>query len=233
MEFNYNKKLNIEIANNSQKILPVPIKRNPTPNVEKPDYYGKSPYPMSYQVSSRKNDYLQYDNILDTSPRDQLNLMKKNTIEPFCKDSCYMVDNKRQGVIGLMCDQDSNGNNVRGNTFGLDYDWNLINEIKKKEYTVEQPVQQSMLVKNPLIVNDQSQFYPNQHYYHTRSKDYNTYPKNNNYNEKGKPTYVYPHKILNNIENFIDYDQNKNMMNLILVVLTILVLLVIIYFTKR
>ena len=69
MEFNTT---NIKIGNNSQKMLPVPIQKNPAPNVEKPDYYGKSPYPMAYQVSSRKNDYSQYENILDPSPRNQL-----------------------------------------------------------------------------------------------------------------------------------------------------------------
>ena len=66
MEFN---STNIKIGNNSQKMLPVPIQKNPAPSVEKPNYYGKSPYPMAHQVSSRKNDYSQYENILSISSK--------------------------------------------------------------------------------------------------------------------------------------------------------------------
>ena len=72
MELNYNKKINIIAANNNQKILPVPINKEPVPSVEKPNYYGRSPYPMPYQVSSRKNDESQYCNTLEPSPRNVL-----------------------------------------------------------------------------------------------------------------------------------------------------------------
>ena len=237
MELNDNKKINIEMANNSQNFLPVPIPQNPTPSVAKPNYYGKSPYPMPLQVSSRKNDELQYQNILEAPPRNPLldvpySSLKKTKLEPYKRDSCYLVDNKRQGVIGLMCNEAGGSNNSnfrRGNTFGLDYEWNLFDNIKTKEYTVEQPVQTLINKQNPTILDSQSLFYPTTNYYLSKNQDYKTYPKPNNITNKGIPFYTYPYKTLNNMENFIDYDQNKNMLNLIIVILTILVLLVIVY----
>ena len=90
MEFNTT---NIKIGNNSQRCYLYLYKKIGSKYL-KPDYYGKSPYPMAYQVSSRKNDYSQYENILDPSPRNQLlnipdNNCKKNNLQPFQKDSCY------------------------------------------------------------------------------------------------------------------------------------------------
>ena len=238
MELNDNKKINIEIANNSQNFIPVPIPKNPTPTVAKPNYYGKSPYPMPLQVSSRKNDELQYENILDPPPRNPLLSVpykRKNSIQPFKRDSCYLVDNKRQGVIGLMCNEAGGSNNSnfrRGNTFGLDYEWNMFNNIKAKEYTVEQPVQEPIFNQNPTIVDSQSLFYPTTNFYLSKSKDYNTYPKPNNMTENGLPYYTYPYKTINQIENFIDFNKNNNMLNLIIVLLTIIVLVIIIYILK-
>lgn len=241
MELNYNKKINIISANNNQKILPVPINKNPTPIVEKPDYYGKSPYPMPYQVSSRKNDESQYCNTLEPSPRNVLlnvpnqgKKCPKSKVQPFNRDSCYLMDNKRQGVLGIVCNQSggsNNSNQVRGRDFGLDYDWNLFNENKKLEYTVEQPVQK--LLQKEVLVNDKTNFYPTTNFYLSRSKNYNTYPKPNNMTEGGLPTYVNPYNNLSNIENFMDYDQNKNIMNLLMLLMIIIVVLIIIYLTKR
>ena len=242
MELNDNKKLNIQLANNHQNILPVPFRKNPTPIVEKPNYYGKSPYPMAYQVSSKKNDESQYSNVLEPAPRNQLlNVPRdkyplKNKTQPFHRDSCYLIDNKRQGVLGLVCNSSGGSQNsdfVRGNQFGLDFEWNLFNEMKKKEYTVEQPVQRPMFLDNPLIINTQTSFYPTHNYYLSKKKNYNSNPRPNNLNEKGIPTYRYPYKTLNNIENFIDYENNKNMMNFIILILTILVFVCILYAIKR
>ena len=238
MEFN---STNIKIGNNSQKMLPVPIQKNPAPSVEKPNYYGRSPYPMAHQVSSRKNDQSQYENILDPSPRNQLlnipdNNCKKNNLQPFQKDSCYLMDNKRQGVIGLMCNESGGSNNsnfVRGNEFGLFNKWDMLNEMKKEEYTVEIPVQRPMFYGNQTMINNESQFYPTTNYYLSKSKNYKTYPKPNTFTDKGFPKYVYPYKTINNIENYMNYDINNNMMNLIIIILTVLVLLIILYMIKR
>ena len=104
MELNVNKKINIQTANNSQNILPVPLHKPPTPSVESPNYYGKSPYPMAHQVSSRKNDQSQFCNTLGPSPRNQL----LNADEVFLTSSgsfitpILKIDNKKinNGKIG-------------------------------------------------------------------------------------------------------------------------------------
>ena len=122
------------------------------------------------------------------------------------------MNNKRQGVIGLMCNESGGSNNsnfVRGNEFGLMNKWDMLNEMKKDEYTVEMPVQRPMFYGNQTLVNDKSQFYPTTNYYLSKSKNYKTYPKPNTFTEKGYPKYVYPYKTLNNIENYMNYDINK------------------------
>lgn len=246
MESNLNKKINVQMANIqhiSQNILPIPINKAPVPNVEKPVYYGKSPYPMEYKVSSRKNDESQYCNTLGQSPRNQLlNVPHESTNCPnhktqsFKKDSCYVMNNKRQGVMGLVCDQSGNSNNsdsrvIRGNQFGQEYDWNLINDIKKKEYTVEQPIQHPM---HQSIVHNNSSFYPTTNFYLSKSKNYDTYPKENNMTETGYPITTRSAEYSSDqIENYMNYDINKNMLNLIIIILTILIVLIIIYFTRR
>ena len=247
MELNMNKKINIQTANNSQAILPVPMHKPPVPNVASPNYYGKSPYPMPYQVSSRKNDESQYCNTLGPSPRNQLlnvpyegENCPKFKAQPFNKDSCYLMDNKRQGVLGVVCNQSGESNNsnfVRGNQFGLDYEWDLFNNVKKLDYTVEQPVQKPMILDNPSIINDNTSFYPTSNYYLSRSQNYNTYPKPNNMTENGLPTYTYPYKTLNysssQIENYMNYDSNKNGLNLVIILLSIFIVIMIMYFIKR
>ena len=247
MELNVNKKINIQTANNSQNILPVPLHKPPTPNVESPNYYGKSPYPMAHQVSSRKNDESQFCNTLGPSPRNQLlnvpyqgENCPKFKAQPFNKNSCYLMDNKRQGVIGVACNQaggSDNSNFVRGNQFGLDNEWNMFDNIKKTEYTVEQPVQKPMILDNPSIVNDNTLFYPTSNYYLSKSRNYDTYPKPNTMTENGLPTYTYPYKTLNlsssQIENYMNYDSNKNGLNLIMIILMIFIIVIIIYLTRR
>ena len=264
-----NQKYNITVGNNAQKILPVPIQKNPAPSVPDPTYYGSSPHPMPLKPTSRKNDESQYCNTLSPPPRNQqMNVPyqgNKNCPEfksqPYSKDSCYLMDNKRQGVIGVVCNQSGGSDNAnfkRGNQFGLDYEWNLFDNIKKKEYTVEQPVQMPINLENPSIVDNQTLFHPTTNYYLSKSKDYKTYPRPNNFTENGLPTYVYPYKTMNkrtqennnkinynydnnrkelanldNIENFSNLDKNKNMRNLFSLLIFILIILVIIYFTKR
>ncbi len=242
MELNLNKKINVQMAHrqhSDQNMLPVPINKPPVPNVENPKYYGKSPYPVPLQITSRKNDESQYCNTLGPSPRNQLlnvpqesNNCPKYKSQPFSKDSCYLMDNKRQGVLGIVCNQAGNSNNsnfVRGNEFGNEYNWDLLNEIKKQEYTVEQPIQQ-LMQKN--IVLDNTQFYPTTNFYLSKSKDYNTYPKANNMTENGYPEVTLNYSD-NQIENYMNYDINKNMLNLIIVLISILIVLVVIYFTRR
>jgi len=259
----------ISIGNNSQKMLPVPIQKSPAPNVPDPTFYGSSPRPMPLKPTSRKNDPSQYCNTLSPSPRNQqMNVPyqgNKNCPEfkaqPYSKDSCYLMDNKAQGVIGVVCNQaggSDNANFKRGNQFGLDYEWNLFDNIKTKEYTVEQPVQTPINLENPTIVDNQTLFHPTSNYYLSKSDDYKTYPRPNNFTTNGLPTYVYPYKTMNertqqnnnkinynydenrknldnldNIENFMNLDKTKNMRNMALLLLLLFIIIFILYLTKR
>ena len=261
-------KVNINVGNNAQTILPVPLSKKPVPSVAEPTYYGQSPYPMALKQTSRKNDSGQYCNSLSPPPRNQqLNVPyqgKKNCPEfkaqPFKRDSCYLMDNKAQGVVGVVCNQaggSDNANFKRGGQFGVDYNWNMFDDIKEKEYTVEQPVQLPVNMQNPVIVGEQSLFYPTTNYYLSKSKDYKTYPRPNNMTNNGLPTYTYPYEVLNprdlkkskntnnynyhrnnlenldNIENFINLNQNENMKKMLLLLLFLLIILIIIYYMKK
>lgn len=217
----------IDVENNYQNILPVPYPKSPTPSVPNPSYYGDSPYPMPLKpVPNRKNDELQYCNFLEPSPRNQeMNVPyegNKNcpdfNNQPYGKDSCYLLDSKAQGVVGIVCNESGgsdNANFYRGNQFGVDYD-NNYNRKKNIEYTVEQPVQIPMELQNPSVVYDVNTFYPEESFFKRKNKDYLTYPLQQNYTENGLPTYTYPYKTLNpvffdknqNIESFSNTDDN-------------------------
>ena len=54
-----------------------------------------------------------------------------------------------------------------------------------------------MELQNPLIVNDQSTFYPETNFYIAQNRKYKTYPKPDNYTTTGFPVYRYPYKVLN------------------------------------
>jgi hypothetical protein len=206
--------ITVDIGNNAQNILPVPYFKSPTPSVESPVDYGSSPYPAVPNVSSRKNDDLQYCNFLEPSPRDQrLNVPyegNKNCpdfkSQPYSKDSCYLLDSKAQGVVGIVCNQpggSDNGNFYRGNQFGVDYpfDFNQRMNEKKLEYTVENPVQIPLELQNPMMYYDRNTFYPEPSFPLRKNKDFITYPLEQNFTENGLPKYVYPYKTLNPIFN--------------------------------
>ena len=235
-------KYDLTVGNNSQNMLPVPIIKNPVPNVPSPDDYGKSPYSMALKPSSRKDDESQYCNFLQPAPRDQrLNVPyegNKNCPtfkpKPFNKDSCYLMESKAQGTTGIVCNEaggSDNANFARGGDFGVDYDYNQFDNIKTKEYTVEQPVQIPMELQNPNIVNDKSTFYPETNYYLSKNRNYKTYPKPDNYTSTGFPIYKYPYKSLNkrnnidNIENFMNIDKNNNSMTIIYIIMFIIIIL--------
>jgi hypothetical protein len=202
--------IDVTIANNARNILPVPLPANPTPTVDSPLNYGSDPYPMPLKPSSRKNDENQYCNTLEPSPRDQrLNVPyegNKNCPEfknqPYQKDSCYLYNSKSQGVVGIVCNQpggSDNANFERGNQFGVDYNYDELYDKKKLEYTVEQPVQIPLELQNPMVMYDQSTFYPENNFFLRKNPDYLTYPLQQDYTENGIPTYVYPYKTLNPI----------------------------------
>ena len=217
-------KYNISVGNNAQNMLPVPITKNPSPTVPSDVDYGQTPYAMPLKPSSRKDDDLQYCNFLQPAPRDQrLNVPyegNKNCStfkpKPFNKDSCYLMDSKSQGTVGIVCNEaggSDNANFVRGNQFGVDYEANQYSTIKTKEYTIEQPVQIPMELQNPLIVNDQSTFYPETNFYIAQNRKYKTYPKPDNYTTTGFPVYRYPYKVLNKRDS-IDNIENSDINNM-------------------
>ena len=203
--------IQVDIGNNAQKILPIPYSSSPVPVIDKPMNYGDSPYPMAVKdIPNRKNDNLQYCNFLEPSPRDQrLNLPyegQKNCptfkSQPYSKDSCYLLDSKSQGVVGIVCNQaggSDNANFARGNQFGVDYPLNQKLNTKILEYTVENPVQLKMEKENPLVIYDKNTFYPEPSFGLRKNKDFITYPLQQNYTETGLPTYTYPYKTMNNV----------------------------------
>jgi hypothetical protein len=206
----------LESGNNAQKILPVPYSAPPTPSVAKPNNFGNAPYPIPLSslasTSSRKDDELQYCNFLEPSPRDQrLNVPyegEKNCptfkTQPYGKDSCYLLDSKSQGVVGIVCNEaggSDNANFYRGNQFGVDYPFNSKDLVNKKnlEYIVNKPVQIPLELENPMVVYDKNTFYPEPSFPLRKDPNFLTYPLQPNYTKDGLPTYTYPYKTLNPI----------------------------------
>jgi hypothetical protein len=206
--------IDLSIGNNSQEILPVPYQKNPVPSVESPVDYNNSPFPVPIKpTSNRVNDNLQYCNFLAPAPRDQrLNVpyegdknCPKFTPQPYKKDSCYLMDSKAQGVVGIVCNQSGGSDNAdfyRGNQFGVDYDENL--NKKKLDYIIEKPVQLPMELENPMMIYDNNTFYPYPSFELRKNKDFITYPLKDNFTEQGLPIYVYPYKTLNPIVNNVN-----------------------------
>jgi hypothetical protein len=231
----------VNVDNNAQNILPVPYFKSPTPSVENPVNYGSSPYPAVPNVSSRKDDDLQYCNFLEPSPRDQrLNVpyegnknCPKFKTQPYNKDSCYLMDSKAQGVVGIVCNEaggSDNANFYRGNQFGVDYPFDFKEKMneKKLEYTVENPVQMQLEMENPMMYYDRNTFYPEPSFALRKNKHFLTYPLQQNYTENGMPTYTYPYKTLNPIiesfENIIKTEEvNTNSKKIFLMFLIIFI----------
>jgi hypothetical protein len=239
--------IKLDVVNNAQNILPVPYTNTPVPSVANPNNYGDSPYPMPIKMTSRIEDDLQYCNFLEPSPRDQrLNTpyegdkdCPKFTAQPYSKDSCYLMDSKAQGVVGIVCnDAGGNGDFVRGNQFGWDYPFDQNLNKKKLEYKMEDPVQLPLELQNPMMLYDKQEFYPEYNFFLRKNKDYLTYPMQPNYTETGIPKYTYPYKTLNPIINdpnqipdvVNEFFENKNNKKSHAFVLLALLLLIFIFF---
>lgn len=242
----------LSVENNAQDLLPIPYFENPVPSVASPVDYGRAPYglaPDRPTAQSRINDDAQYCNFLSPAPRNpQMNVPyegeNKNCPQfkekPYSKDSCYLVDSKAQGVVGIVCNQSGgsdNANFARGNQFGVDYnyDFNEREAKKKLEYTVERPVQTPIQLENPLLIYDNKpNFFPYPELEIKKNKNYITYPQVNNNTPNGDPTYVYPYKTanfpyINNdvIEKFENNKISNGMKSFIILLLFFLLLLTI------
>jgi hypothetical protein len=212
-----------------QQIMPVPIPESGISSVPQ----GKSSNDSIHAIykpseHNRKNDNMQYCNFIPPSPRDPLvNVPNAPYLGAGCPydansrnqpEGCYLVENKTQGTVGFVC-KDAGGTKnadfVRGNQFGLDTDMDVdgLSKSKKAEYTIENPVQLPIQLKNPIVKYDKSTFYP------TYLQSYNSlgeYPHAANYDNtniaKGLPTYVYPYKVINprDSENDVISLRNKN-----------------------
>ncbi len=199
----------VDIINQgTQQILPVPLPESGVSNVPKGKDNSLHAVYKPYEAN-RKNDNSQYCNFIAPSPRDPLvNVPYLGKGCPYdanaknAPEGCYLV--KSQGTVGFVCkDPNNNANFVRGNQFGVDtldsdMDVDGLSKSKKAEYTIENPVQLPIQMRNPIVKYDKSTFYP------TYLQSFNSmgeYPHAANYDNeniaKGLPTYVYPYKVIN------------------------------------
>ncbi len=216
------------VKQGTQQIMPVPIPESGISDVPKPqgDLVHALYKPYDH---NRKNDNLQYCNFIPPAPRDPLvNVPYLGKNCPYDNDAknkpegCFLVKNKVQNTIGFVCKDaggTKNANFVRGNQFGVDYDMDVdgLSKSKKAEYTIENPVQLPIQMRNPIVKYDKSTFYP------TYLQSYNSlgeYPHASNYDNeniaKGLPTYKYPYKVINPMENqkdVISLRNNENYLN--------------------
>lgn len=110
---------------------------------------------------------------------------------PFKRGKCYMLYSPQQNIWGPVCgDGGYNANWVRGNRFGVDYQYKKV--FNRPDYAVDVP---RFAKKNPVLVSD-SPFYPFPDYGLRFDPKYKSYPMINPY-IRGHPTINYPYSILN------------------------------------
>ena len=147
---------------------------------------------------NRKNDRTQFNNILVPAPRPQnqsvpyLGVENPSSMEtqPYSKDSCYLMDSKAQGVVGIVCNQaggSDNANFIRGNQFGVNF------ENNKKLAPVQTHMQETPAIEQPWVVYDKQTFYPDPSFPLEKDKDYLTYPREQNFTPEGLPIYHFPY----------------------------------------
>lgn len=210
------------VKQGTQQIMPVPI---PELGISGVHGYIQPQGDLVHAIykpydHNRKNNNMQYCNFIPPAPRDPLvNVPYLGKDCPYDSDAknklghghdqgCFLVKNRIQNTIGFVCKDaggTTNDNFVRSNDFALDYDTDVdgLSKSKKTEYTIENPVQLPIQMKNPIIKYDKSTtFYP------TYLQSYNSfgkYPHASNYDTretggniaKSIPTYVYPYKVIN------------------------------------
>lgn len=229
-----------------QRIMRVPIHKNPVPTVAQPR--DTSARNNSIAPDHKNEQNVGYCNILPPAPRSQLvSYPPRSTMCPkinplaYTKDSCYLVNNVDQGVVGLVCNNaggSDNSNFVRGNEFSNDFYW-VGTKQKENEYVVERPVQEPLEKSNPTLIYAPSNFYPMKARDGRKKYPWNrTYPQFKNYAANGLPIYTYPYPIpkkdLEVVEGFSNNKVNlnrKDYVNLaIMIAIVVLLILAITYF---
>lgn len=233
----------------NQGIYDVPIHSSKVPSVPNPVDYGKRN--LGAKPHHKTEMDLALCNTLPPAPRSQLvNYPPENTMcpdenpLPYLKDTCYMVNNKSQGVVGLVCNgpgQSGNANFYRGNQFSNGYEW--LNQYayegkKKLEFTDEFPVQSSYQMSNPTMIYTKPYTYPSGEFIRSQDPRYRTYPQFSNYTANGYPIYTYPYKDLNNKQDVVEgftNPLNSILRNngIIMSVLVALVLVLFMYYIKK
>lgn len=177
-------------------ISPAVMSKPIVENVPSDNYLGRT---LNYARAPEhyKSNELEYCTTLPPSPKNHLTQNPTCTKSckfpnrPFKRDKCYMLYSPQQNIWGKVCGSGgSNANWVRGNRFGVDYQYDKI--FNRQNYAVDVP---RFNKKNPIMVSD-SPYYPFEDYPLRFNPDYKSYPYENNY-IAGKPTYTYPYATLN------------------------------------
>ena len=186
-------------------------------------------------------DGLDYATTLPPSPKDNITndpacvTCNKYPNRPFKRGRCYMLYSPQQNIWGPVCgDGGSNANWVRGNRFGVDYEYDKI--YNRDSFGIDVP---RFIKKNPVIVSD-SPYFPFPDYGIRFNPKFTSYPYYQNY-VKGNPTYTFPYAPINTqgetqvepqvVENFDNYEQINNY-NWIYIIIVILIVICLIYCMK-
>ncbi len=140
--------------------------------------------------------YPEYCTTLPPSPKNNITNdpacinCNKYPNRPFKRGKCYMLYSPQQNIWGPVCgDGGSNANWVRGNRFGVDYQYDKV--FNRQDYGVNVP---RFIKKNPVIVSN-SPYFPFPDYGVRFNPKYKSYPYTNNY-IGGKPTFTFPYATL-------------------------------------
>jgi len=208
---------------NAKTISPVAMNKPPVENVPEGNYLNRK-LNFAKAPPHYKSKYPSFCTTLPPSPKDHLThdpactKCNKYPNRPFTRDQCYMLYSPQQNIWGPVCgDGGSNANWVRGNQFGVDYQYNKV--FKRDNYAVDVP---KFTKKNPVLVSD-SPFYPFPDYGVRFNPEYKSYPYVNDY-IKGKPTITFPYLTIENFDNM-----GNNTFYMILNLMIIFIVLFIIY----
>lgn len=206
-------------------ISPVSLSKPSVQNVPSDNYLNRRLNFAKAPSHARSAD-LDYCTTLPPSPKDHLThnpscvSSKAFPNRPFKRGKCYMLYSPQQNIWGPVCgDGGSNANWVRGNRFGVNYEYDKV--FHRQDYAVDVP---RFNKKNPVLVSD-SPYYPFKDYPLRFDPKYKSYPYENNY-IKGKPTFMYPYATLDKpTRTVIEGFTNRQYTNLWVTVMLIIIII--------